>query len=712
MIKNNNINLIFFSLLAASSAVQAKDTALQERIFTFNNPGSSYVVNTLESEYKFSEVNYEFTINNKIDVSSIISQYDILYINAADIENTLANKYVKEAIAQSKKIILENATTLEAGDLSLPVFAPGDIVLFDPKNNKYNVYMIEDLSVIDASGISSQSIDKLGKQRQDNKYVELSSGANPAVASELNDTLNLFSHDVKSNGIAMERTSNNGLEYPCSLEQDNSNLCISGSFNVFTGSKKWNYSTDYWSYFPNELGFQASYSVIWGAYQGQNNQFVAISVGNTVSPLPMEKDTSRTKGWFLEGIKNEVNLSKGSRYPAGNYFAAIKRSPQNAVDTISLSSSSGLSVGGSLAGDISGLSGGLEIGFDESNSFTQELTDWKVVTTDFSSADHHTSQWKYNLNYPRYGSISEWTYGGSFFKDQKLRGVPDTSKYGLQFNNEVIYSGPKSIPVAEIATDNPYQFQISPSLSTCMAAFDMTSNSYLNTKFLWKRECIKKSRKFTIDLSALSGNRSMPAVCGHNPSKKINDTETGGLDNTDKNNAAGNCLKIVKNANNTQWFSSTPSNSVMSALGYIKQDKANNTGHTYAGMSSPSIGPEASSFATFRQDGQGVTTPGNGNDIQTGINGQFDRWCKTLGSLGFAGRSNWRRPTFNELFALDGGQSINMYERFGWPIGRSYGTTMISTMEPDKYINATFDSPYEINKPASFKGYASCVSDN
>ncbi|EMQ2878998.1 DUF1566 domain-containing protein, partial [Vibrio navarrensis] len=146
----------------------------------------------------------------------------------------------------------------------------------------------------------------------------------------------------------------------------------------------------------------------------------------------------------------------------------------------------------------------------------------------------------------------------------------------------------------------------------------------------------------------------------------------GQLNDTDPENAKGACLKIATN-DVGQWFTSTPSIAMMEALGYTQ---AGGSCDTYGGRCYSSTvtetgvdGPRGGVFATFTQDAI------NGG---TGQSGQVYRYCQDLSAMTFAGKSDWRRPTLNELKSLysDNG---NMWTGFGWPAFQVYWSSTPST---------------------------------
>ncbi|WP_367986540.1 hypothetical protein AB2S62_08135 [Vibrio sp. NTOU-M3] len=205
-------------------------------------------------------------------------------------------------------------------------------------------------------------------------------------------------------------------------------------------------------------------------------------------------------------------------------------------------------------------------------------------------------------------------------------------------------------------------------------------------------------------------------VCGHVIGFEIDKEANGGVDNADATNATGKCLKVREivdsNDGKTKWFTSTPTASLLSELGYTAQDTPDNSGDTYASSMVLNIGlaPVDGDFAYFRQDGDGVVLPGTGNDAQAGVNGQFDRWCQKLATINFAGQSNWRRPDqseLQELYSFNNPTSDGMYPRFGWPTVFNY----LSSTVNGSTFNAIGLSAGAIGSPsADLSNSASCVS--
>ncbi|NIY89203.1 Ig-like domain-containing protein [Vibrio campbellii] len=186
------------------------------------------------------------------------------------------------------------------------------------------------------------------------------------------------------------------------------------------------------------------------------------------------------------------------------------------------------------------------------------------------------------------------------------------------------------------------------------------------------------------------------------------------VDDTDPDNAKGACLKVASDSAGN-WFTSTPSIAVMDALGYKGPDDdptANsdtNSGDTYAGTyTAGSSGPTNGEFAQFRQDGNGVINPNEGDDANAGVDGQLDRWCQKLASLNFAGKNDWHRPTKDELTGLYSHVGGSLWNKRGWPTGSHYWSTTVKSSGYSivglHYGSVTSYHPRNVL-------YASCVSN-
>lgn len=212
-------------------------------------------------------------------------------------------------------------------------------------------------------------------------------------------------------------------------------------------------------------------------------------------------------------------------------------------------------------------------------------------------------------------------------------------------------------------------------------------------------------------------------LCGHVEGTPIDTSFDGGLDNNDRTLASTNCLKIKalydKSDRQTKWFSSSPSIAVMNALGYLKQDDADNSGDSYAMTFNVQeefvFGPSRGEYAQFRQDGKGVILPGTeaakGNEAKVGVNGQFDRWCQKLASIEFAGKDNWRRPTEQELNTLYGdGESRAAYQRAQWSSTIPSWSSTVYETEFEVGIISVAPSGYSFRSYANSAKFAVCVA--
>ncbi|WP_104038751.1 Ig-like domain-containing protein [Vibrio jasicida] len=182
----------------------------------------------------------------------------------------------------------------------------------------------------------------------------------------------------------------------------------------------------------------------------------------------------------------------------------------------------------------------------------------------------------------------------------------------------------------------------------------------------------------------------------------------GVVNDTDQANAKGACLKVASDSAGN-WFTSTPSIAVMDALGYKGADSDTNHGDTYARIENEgSSGPTNGEFAVFRQDGRGVIAPGEGDDANAGVDGQFDRWCQKLAFLNFAGKNDWHRPTKDELVGLYSYVGDSLWAARGWPTRFYYWS---ATVDGSHYyrVNLNFGNVSSLSPTSA--AYASCVSN-
>ncbi|EDP60699.1 surface protein Lk90-like protein [Vibrio sp. AND4] len=193
------------------------------------------------------------------------------------------------------------------------------------------------------------------------------------------------------------------------------------------------------------------------------------------------------------------------------------------------------------------------------------------------------------------------------------------------------------------------------------------------------------------------------------------ETDSKNIDDTDKSNAKEACLKVATDSSG-KWFTSSPSEAVMEAMGYEKDSSETNSGDTYSRLREETgeLGPLGGEFAEFRQDGNGVVKPGEGNNHNAGINGQFDRWCQKLRISNFAGRTDWRRPERDELVALRqkyAGFTNGLWDARGWPSFDQYLSSTVDEENESNYIVVDLKIGSTHSKAPSGKFYGSCVSN-
>ncbi|MGR5235678.1 Ig-like domain-containing protein [Vibrio alfacsensis] len=179
----------------------------------------------------------------------------------------------------------------------------------------------------------------------------------------------------------------------------------------------------------------------------------------------------------------------------------------------------------------------------------------------------------------------------------------------------------------------------------------------------------------------------------------------GAINDDDKFNATGKCLKVATD-NSGNWFTSTPSQAVMNELHY--SITPGGTGRNYVGIhhtGKANDGPEDASFAMFDQ--LGGDTEGNG--------GQYDRWCKNLAAMNFAGTDKWQRATLHQLDVLIADNSVpgsisdGMWNYHGWPAGMPYWSNTKSSDNSD-FGHHTLHAQTQGYDSAGKPLYASCVA--
>ncbi|EGR2875481.1 DUF1566 domain-containing protein, partial [Vibrio parahaemolyticus] len=268
-------------------------------------------------------------------------------------------------------------------------------------------------------------------------------------------------------------------------------------------------------------------------------------------------------------------------------------------------------------------------------------------------------------------------YAGKFAEENVVF-VGDVNTATLALSptvNNQLYSGTNEVTaVLQDAQDNPLEgYDVSFKAETHASSVKIEPQGNTNAygkqiaKVTWIDPSTPQSDT-TVNISAEFNQGVTPAEHDTNVTFKKHDDSTlgicgGQVNDTDKENAKGFCLKIAEiqdpNDNKTKWFTSTPTTRALSTLGYYLDDSDNNEGKSYADtfLENAHNGPMDGIFVRFKQTGVGGT--------------QHERYCQNLADVGFAGRSDWRRPTKDELIALHN-EHGSMWTNFGWPTSYYY----------------------------------------
>lgn len=192
-----------------------------------------------------------------------------------------------------------------------------------------------------------------------------------------------------------------------------------------------------------------------------------------------------------------------------------------------------------------------------------------------------------------------------------------------------------------------------------------------------------------------------------------------GVDDKDRTNATGDCLKVAS-GDNGFWYTSPPSINLMNSLGYrwvhaLSPEAQMPKTYNYVRVETGAYGP-AGEFAMFNN--YGLERQGN--------TGQWGYWCNELNEKNFANRTNWRRATMSEMFALYrkvGGSLWNGENRgtitgegLGWPTSFDYWTMTSGHQDYVPYegyynlINMKNATTWIVGHLTDV-AYASCVSE-
>ncbi|TKF23658.1 DUF1566 domain-containing protein [Vibrio kanaloae] len=174
------------------------------------------------------------------------------------------------------------------------------------------------------------------------------------------------------------------------------------------------------------------------------------------------------------------------------------------------------------------------------------------------------------------------------------------------------------------------------------------------------------------EISNVTFNKAPPVstalpVCGHRPGLPLSTIPGGGINDNNPWNVASYCLKVAEAYSpfdtKKRWFTGSPSGLVVEQLGYKTSWSEVEPGRYYFGELHPNKdeGPQAdwTPYALFSYRSK----------ENEGLIDQAGSWCDHLSEMEFAGRTDWKVPSIDELDALynynySGRDSF--YTRYGW----------------------------------------------
>lgn len=183
----------------------------------------------------------------------------------------------------------------------------------------------------------------------------------------------------------------------------------------------------------------------------------------------------------------------------------------------------------------------------------------------------------------------------------------------------------------------------------------------------------------------------------------------GGRKNTTKEYGFNACVQVADDYLG-YWYTATPSETLMSDLGYEQQPIKENYGDSFNGIHIDKDLKGGFGFATFKMTGQDAMDP-----LVDATGAQDVRWCDKLADKKFAGVADWRIPRKEDLERLKkthGSLSANR----GWPTDTLYKTIstenelftgkelFVGVRLNDQKLNQTMD-------PKSTITYTTCIAD-
>lgn len=414
----------------------------RQTIMSLNRSASSELYANLKREFKvvgFSANEGQF---EKL-TSGAEQQFDILYVDGRlpTVSNKQLNEVLDVALSQGKTILLENTSYFTAETLTaLPFLAKGEVVVIKPRSyhdsDRIFVYGARTVDSVkqqydqlsftrnkkelkSRSGLldrryQSSEIDTLQYDEKQRVFSDVSS----KLARDVdNQDLDKMSSNSKSSGSVTIQKTGGAIGYLCPSAARTAKLCWAA---IVTNQAYRHVSGE------ADINILHHYSV--AQYRTDQATTIAISTHGSANPN-MKVDSDSKKAYYLENVESEIKPT------ATNTMALWSRTPQNRVNSGSITSTTGMTYG--ITGSGQDLGG--SISYSESQSISMNITDWASNT---SSPDGKTAKWIFQLNYPK--SISDWVTQSAFQK-AKFRSTPGISKYGLQYTTEGIWVGSKDL---------------------------------------------------------------------------------------------------------------------------------------------------------------------------------------------------------------------------------------------------------------------------
>ncbi len=382
-------------------------------------------------------------------IAAKVASAKALHINFGDFygNETRLNSYVNEAMKQRKLMVFENTKLSKDTHLdALPFMVEGDVVLFQPslssQGDKIAVYgggtvtstmtglehmsgkadrpsvlkPLENLSAVADEGESITVADVKLADLQGEQLQNALKTVSKQIDAMINEEFNLLQ---EQNQETVASASGGSTGYNCPSTAKTERLCWAG---LVTNSAYNHLSGD------AEISILSHFSV--GQYRTDQATTVFISPNGSANPV-MHVDTNSKRAFYLKSLKSTITPS------SLDGMALWSRSPGNANNVTTVTSTTGMSYGVSGGVDTAGPSMGGSISYSTSNAVATQVSDWKTTT----STNGSNAVWDFSLS--KYTSISDWVDSGAF-RNSKLRAVPDISKYSLQYTAEGVWVGDKN----------------------------------------------------------------------------------------------------------------------------------------------------------------------------------------------------------------------------------------------------------------------------